>query len=203
MVEPVSKLRVNRVGSAFCRAFAPTLWSAGSFGANATPLRSGQTRQVCPLPRRRGLASKKASRAATGSFEIGSAMTITEKILARAAHRDFVSPGDNIWVDADVLMTHDVCGPGTIGVFKREFGGDAKVWDTERVVIIPDHYIFTSDEKCRRNVDDLRKFVCEQGLRYFYDPGTESYSGVCHVTLPEKGHCRPGEVLFGTDSHTC
>lgn len=130
-------------------------------------------------------------------------MTITEKILANAAGRDKVAPGDNIWVRANTLMTHDVCGPGTIGVFKREFGNEAKVWDKEGVVIIPDHYIFTCDEKCHRNVDTLREFVKEQDLPYFYDPGTETYSGVCHVTLPEKGHCRPGEVLFGTDSHTC
>ena len=130
-------------------------------------------------------------------------MTITEKILAKASGKEKVTPGDNIWVNADILMTHDVCGPGTIGVFKREFGENAKVWDPERVVIIPDHYIFTADEKCHRNVDALREFVKEQNIKYFYDPGTASYSGVCHVTLPEKGHCRPGEVLFGTDSHTC
>lgn len=130
-------------------------------------------------------------------------MTITEKILAHASGKKAVSPGDNIWVNADVLMTHDVCGPGTIGVFKREFGEKAKVWNKKGITIIPDHYIFTSDEKCHRNVDALREFVKEQKLPYFYDPGAESYSGVCHVTLPEKGHCRPGEVLFGTDSHTC
>ncbi len=130
-------------------------------------------------------------------------MTITEKILAKAAGRDKVSPGENIWVTANTLMTHDVCGPGTIGVFKREFGENAKVWDKEGVVIIPDHYIFTADSKCHRNVDTLREFVQEQQLPYFYDPENETYSGVCHVTLPEKGHCRPGEVLFGTDSHTC
>jgi 3-isopropylmalate/(R)-2-methylmalate dehydratase large subunit len=130
-------------------------------------------------------------------------MTITEKILAKAAGRDCVKPGENIWVNANTLMTHDVCGPGTIGVFKREFGADAKVWDKEGVVIIPDHYIFTKDGKCHRNVDTLRDFVNEQGLPYFYDPANNTYSGVCHVTLPEKGHCRPGEVLFGTDSHTC
>ncbi|OGV47788.1 MAG: 3-isopropylmalate dehydratase, partial [Lentisphaerae bacterium GWF2_52_8] len=130
-------------------------------------------------------------------------MTITEKILAKAAGKTECAPGDNVWVSADILMTHDVCGPGTIGVFKREFGADAKVWDREKIVIIPDHYIFTADEKCHRNVDALRSFVKEQNLPYFYDPGTESYSGVCHVTLPEKGHCRPGEILFGTDSHTC
>lgn len=130
-------------------------------------------------------------------------MTITEKILAKASGRKKCDPGENIWVSADILMTHDVCGPGTIGVFQREFGKNAKVWDKNKVVIIPDHYIFTSDEKCHRNVDILREFVKEQELRYFYEPGTENYSGVCHLTLPEKGHCRPGEILFGTDSHTC
>ena len=130
-------------------------------------------------------------------------MTITEKILAKASEREKVSPGDNIWVNTDVLMTHDVCGPGTIGVFQREFGKEAKVWDREKVIIIPDHYIFTKDEKCHRNVNVLRDFVKEQEIPHFYDPGTDSYSGVCHVTLPEKGHSRPGEVLFGTDSHTC
>ncbi|MBN1867857.1 3-isopropylmalate dehydratase large subunit [Candidatus Sumerlaeota bacterium] len=131
------------------------------------------------------------------------AMTMTEKILARHAGRDRVEPGDNIWVTADVLMTHDVCGPGTIGVFNEHFGPEAKVWDRQGVVIIPDHYIFTEDEKARRNVDILREFVKAQDLPYFYDPGTRSYRGVCHVALPHEGHARPGEVLFGTDSHTC
>jgi len=130
-------------------------------------------------------------------------MTITEKILARAAGRNSVSPGDNIWVQADVLMTHDVCGPGTIGIFKREFGADAAVFDPEKIVLTPDHYIFTADEKCHRNVGACRDFARDQQLPYYYDPGTDSYSGVCHVTLPQKGHCRPGEVMFGTDSHTC
>src|SRR6266498_2467166 len=150
-------------------------------------------------------------------------MTLTEKILARAADKPRVSAGDNVWVKADVLMTHDVCGPGTIGVFKREFGKNAKVWDRTRVVIIPDHYIFTADSKSNRNVDILREFVREQGITYFYDvidnPDGKwvfdsskgmlqrqygsHYAGVCHTALPQKGHTRPGEILFGTDSHTC
>jgi 3-isopropylmalate/(R)-2-methylmalate dehydratase large subunit len=150
-------------------------------------------------------------------------MTLTEKILARAAGKARVEAGDNIWVSADVLMTHDVCGPGTIGVFKREFGQSARVWDRNRVVIIPDHYIFTADSKSNRNVDILRDFAKEQGLPYFYDVIDDRngqwqfdtakgpykrqhgsfYAGVCHAALPQKGHTRPGEVLFGTDSHTC
>ena len=130
-------------------------------------------------------------------------MTITEKILARAGGKGSVRPGDNVWVQADILMTHDVCGPGTIGIFHREFGRDAKVFDRERIVLTPDHYIFTQDAKCLRNIDVCREFAREQGLPYFYDPGTATYSGVCHLTLPQKGHCRPGEIMFGTDSHTC
>eukprot|EP00243_Klebsormidium_subtile_P007337 TRINITY_DN3245_c0_g1_i1.p1 TRINITY_DN3245_c0_g1~~TRINITY_DN3245_c0_g1_i1.p1 ORF type:complete len:462 (-),score=160.22 TRINITY_DN3245_c0_g1_i1:62-1393(-) len=137
-------------------------------------------------------------------------MTLTQKILARASERPYVAPGENVWVNTDVLMTHDVCGPGTIGIFKREFGEKAKVWDREKVVIIPDHYIFTADPRANRNVDILRDFVQEQGIKYFYDITDRSnfkanpdYKGVCHVALAQEGHCRPGEVLFGTDSHTC
>ena len=130
-------------------------------------------------------------------------MTITEKILARESGASIVQPGDNIWVNAGILLTHDVCGPGTIGIFQQEFGKDAKVFDREKIVILPDHYIYTADVKAHRNIDILRAFVKEQNLPYFYDPGTPSYCGVCHVALPELGHVRPGETIFGTDSHTC
>ena len=91
-------------------------------------------------------------------------MTLTEKILAKHSGKTHVTPGENVWVNVDILMTHDVCGPGTIGIFHEKFGRNAKVWDRDRVVIIPDHYIFTADEKCHRNVQTLRDFVREQGL---------------------------------------
>jgi len=150
-------------------------------------------------------------------------MTLTEKIMARASGKSNLAAGENVWVQVDTLMTHDVCGPGTIGVFKREFGKDAKVWDAKKIVIIPDHYIFTSDSLSNRNVDILRTFSKEQGLPYFYDVIDDEngnwqfdssqgllkrqygsrYAGVCHAALPQKGHLRPGEILFGTDSHTC
>ena len=143
--------------------------------------------------------------------------------MARAAGKATVRPGDNVWVNVDVLMTHDVCGPGTIGVFKREFGKTAKVWDREKIVIIPDHYIFTGDSLSNRNVDILREFVGEQHIKYFYDviddPAGKwvfdthkgnygrqfgnNFAGVCHAALAARGHTRPGEILLGTDSHTC
>ncbi|MBI4399096.1 MAG: 3-isopropylmalate dehydratase large subunit [Candidatus Omnitrophica bacterium] len=131
------------------------------------------------------------------------AMTLTEKILARHAGKSKVEPGENVWVHVDVLMTHDVCGPGTIGIFKKHFGAGAKVWDSKKVIVIPDHYIFTADEKAHRNIDILRDFVEEQHLPNYYDVGTAKYKGVCHIALAEEGHTRPGEILLGTDSHTC
>ncbi|MDY7003546.1 MAG: 3-isopropylmalate dehydratase large subunit [Cyanobacteriota bacterium] len=138
------------------------------------------------------------------------AMTMVEKILAKASGKSTVTPGENIWIDVDVLMTHDVCGPGTIGIFKKEFGEKAQVWDREKIVLIPDHYIFTADKRANRNVDILRDFAQEQNIKYFYDiidrsnfKANPDYKGVCHVALAQEGHTRPGEVLFGTDSHTC
>ncbi|MFQ5769387.1 MAG: aconitase/3-isopropylmalate dehydratase large subunit family protein [bacterium] len=130
-------------------------------------------------------------------------MTITEKIVAKHAGKAQVQPGESVWIDVDILMTHDVCGPPTIAIFKKQIGDKARVWDPQKVVIIPDHYIFTSDPYARRNVEILRAFVKEQALPNFYDVGTERYKGVCHIALAEAGFTRPGEVLFGTDSHTC
>ncbi len=130
-------------------------------------------------------------------------MTITEKILARHAGRERVAPGENIWIDVDILMTHDVCGPPTIDIFKREFGAEAKVWDRHKLVVMPDHYIFTANHHANRNVQLLREFAAEQDLPHFYDVGTERYKGVCHIGLAEEGFNRPGSVLIGTDSHTC
>jgi len=168
------------------------------------PLGYGFARNPAPLP--------------LASTDMG--MTITEKILAHHAGRSAVAPGENIWCHVDVLMTHDVCGPGTIGVFLEQFGPKAKVFDREKVVIVPDHYIFTADPKAHRNIEILRQFVRAQKIVYYYDPdfmkagepgipapyadaGRTSYRGVCHVALPQNGHTRPGELLLGTDSHTC
>ncbi|MCY4158314.1 MAG: 3-isopropylmalate dehydratase large subunit [Bacteroidetes bacterium] len=130
-------------------------------------------------------------------------MTITEKIIARHCDRDRVVPGESVWVEVDILMTHDVCGPPTIDIFKREFGEDAKVWDAEKLVILPDHYIFTQNHHANRNVRLLRAFAEEHHLPHYYDVGSPRYKGVCHMALAEEGFNRPGSLLIGTDSHTC
>ena len=63
--------------------------------------------------------------AATGAVK--TKMTLTEQILANRTSEGAVRPGDNVWVNVDKLLTHDVCGPGTFGVFENEFGANAKV----------------------------------------------------------------------------
>lgn len=130
-------------------------------------------------------------------------MTLTEKILARHAGLDEVTPGQIIWVEIDFLMTHDVFGPEVVRIFEEKFGTDAIPWDKERVVIIPDHYIFTCDTYANRNIEFLTTFVQKHGLPYYYPPNSEHYSGVCHISLAEKGFNTPGSLLVGTDSHTC
>ena len=147
-------------------------------------------------------------------------MTITERILARHAGKASVRPGENVWADVDVLMSNDVIAPQMIGVFEEQFGADAPVWDADKIVMIPDHYIFTADAKAHRNIDIMRDFVAAKGIAHYYDtdfmppglkgmptpyvdPCATEYMGVCHVTLPQRGHTRPGELLLGTDSHTC
>lgn len=130
-------------------------------------------------------------------------MTITEKILAKSAGKKTVTPGESVWLNVDTLMTHDVCGPPTIGIWKSEFGEKAKIWDKDKLVIFPDHYIFTANKHANRNIDILRQFAEEYQVDNYYDVGTERYKGVCHVALAEEGYNVPGTVLIGTDSHTC
>ncbi len=130
-------------------------------------------------------------------------MTITEKIFAKASGKNTVIPGESVWLDVDILMTHDVCGPPTIAIWKNEFGEKAKVWDKNKLVIFPDHYIFTKNPHANRNVEILRQFAADYDLPNYYDVGTERYKGVCHIALAQEGYNVPGTVLFGTDSHTC
>jgi 3-isopropylmalate/(R)-2-methylmalate dehydratase large subunit len=130
-------------------------------------------------------------------------LTITEKIFAKAAGKNDITPGESVWLNVDILMTHDVCGPPTIAIWKKEFGEQAKIWDKKKLVIFPDHYIFTKNAHANRNVDILRQFAKEYDLPNYYDVGTERYKGVCHLALAQEGYNVPGTVLFGTDSHTC
>jgi 3-isopropylmalate/(R)-2-methylmalate dehydratase large subunit len=125
-------------------------------------------------------------------------MNIIEKILANASGKQEVSPGEIIEANIDIAMTHDLTGPLAIKSF-HEIGAK-KVWDNNKIVIILDHLVPASSVISAGLHRTVRKFAEEQHIKNFYDVGR---GGVCHQVMPEKGHVRPGEVIVGSDSHTC
>ena len=125
-------------------------------------------------------------------------MNIIEKILAKASNKKQVSPDDIVEANIDVAMTHDLTGPLAIKSFKEI--GAKKVWDSDKIVVILDHLVPASSIISAGLHKIVRHFVEEQDIKNFYDVGR---GGVCHQVMPEKGHVRPGEVIVGSDSHTC
>ena len=125
-------------------------------------------------------------------------MTITEKILARAAGRDRVEPGDLVDAGIDVIMCHDVTTPPAISMLKAK--GLDRVFDADKIVVTPDHFQPAKDIQSAELLKRLDTWVKEKGIRHYYPVGR---AGVCHALLPEQGHIRPGEVIVGGDSHTC
>jgi 3-isopropylmalate/(R)-2-methylmalate dehydratase large subunit len=125
-------------------------------------------------------------------------MTITEKILARAAGKEQVRPGELVNAGIDVIMCHDVTAPAAISMLKEH--GIDNVFDTEKIVVTPDHYQPAKDIKSAQLHKRLDVWAKEKGIKHYYPVGK---AGVCHALLPEQGHIRPGEVIVGGDSHTC
>lgn len=128
--------------------------------------------------------------------------TVTEKILARSSGNEKVKPGDVVWADVDVALTHDVLGGPAYSIFKDSFG-DTDVWDSKKIVITPDHYVPNKDIDSAKLYSRVKEFVEEQEIQNFYPLEGKGNYGICHVMLPMEGHVRPGEVVVGTDSHTC
>ncbi|MEG1398020.1 MAG: 3-isopropylmalate dehydratase large subunit [Raoultibacter sp.] len=125
-------------------------------------------------------------------------MTIAEKILAAHAGLDEVVPGQLIESDLDLVLSNDVTGPIAI----REFGkiGVEAVFDKTKVVLVPDHYVPNKDIESAQQAKIVRDFAREQGLTHYYEVGC---MGVEHALLPEQGVIGAGDVIIGSDSHTC
>jgi 3-isopropylmalate/(R)-2-methylmalate dehydratase large subunit len=124
-------------------------------------------------------------------------MTMAEKILARAARLDETKAGNIVMADIDIAMTHDLTGPLSVKSFQK-IGVD-QVWDPEKIVVLFDHQVPADSLEAAQNHIFMREFVENQKITNFYDVR----EGVCHQVLPEKGHVVPGEVVVGSDSHTC
>ncbi len=125
-------------------------------------------------------------------------MNIIEKTMASASGKKEVSPGEIVDAKVDVAIVHDLTGPLTVEGFQKI--GVGKVWNSQRIVVIFDHLVPASSENSANLHKKMRAFVREQNIESFYDVGR---GGICHQVMAEKGHVRPGELIVGTDSHTC
>ena len=125
-------------------------------------------------------------------------MTITEKILAKAAGKEKVAPGEIIDASIDIIMCVDVTTPPAISMLEEK--GLDKVFDAERIVVTPDHFQPAKDIKSAELHKRLDQWARRHKIKHYYKLGR---AGVCHALLPEQGHIRPGEVIIGPDSHTC
>jgi len=125
-------------------------------------------------------------------------MTITEKILAEHAGLKEVRLGQLINARVDIALGNDITAPIAIDEFRR--AGGKRVFDRERVVLIPDHFAPNKDIQSAENCKILREFAREQELAHYYEVGQ---MGIEHALLPEQGIVVPGDLVIGADSHTC
>ncbi len=122
-------------------------------------------------------------------------MTLSEKIIARAAGRSSVAPGEIVTCAVDLAMIHDSGGPRRVKPILDRLG--VGVWDPGKVVLITDHYVPANDDESRNILSIARRFAKDQKIGSFYDQ-----QGICHVVLPERGHLKPGMFVVGGDSHS-
>jgi len=125
-------------------------------------------------------------------------MTITEQILASHSGMEKVTPGDLINANVDIVMGHDLSIPEAITKLER-IGVD-RVFDQERIVIIPDHFTPNKDIQAAESCKRMREFARRHRISHYYEVGEV---GIAHALLPEKGIVVPGDVVVGGDSHTC
>ena len=125
-------------------------------------------------------------------------MTMTQKILARAAGVERCRAGELLMCKLDLVLGNDITAPVAINEFHRM--GAVKVFDPAKIALIPDHFVPNKDIKSAQQSKQCREFACRHGIVNFFDVGK---MGVEHALLPEQGIVAPGEVIIGADSHTC
>lgn len=122
-------------------------------------------------------------------------MTLAQKLVARAAGKPGVMPGEIVTCKVDLAMVHDSSGPRRLKPMLERLG--AQVWDPAKLVVITDHYVPGYDEESRKILRIAREWVKEAGVERFHDG-----EGICHVVLPERGYLKPGMFAVGGDSHS-
>lgn len=125
-------------------------------------------------------------------------MTISQKILAAHAGREYVEAGELINCKLDLVLGNDVTAPVAISEFDKL--GLKEVFDQERVVLVPDHFTPNKDIKSAEQAKIVRDFARHYGIKNYFEIGR---MGIEHCLLPEQGLVGPGDLVIGADSHTC
>ena len=124
--------------------------------------------------------------------------TITEKILARAAGAGEVHAGDIIEAKVDLVLANDITAPLAIDEFEK--AGFEKVFDPDKIALMPDHFTPNKDIKAAGQVKKMREFARKHEIVHYFEVGRV---GIEHVLLPDSGMVAPGDVVIGADCHTC
>ncbi|WP_246163368.1 3-isopropylmalate dehydratase large subunit [Brasilonema sennae] len=134
-------------------------------------------------------------------------MTLVEKLLAKASGNSYVQPGEVVFAQVDLALSHDAVAAPVAKTFYKHYGEGAKLWDSQRVVLVADHFIQVNDirpdNKAHLMYEQMVQFAHDQACHLFDIVSPGEAAGICHVLLPEKGFVRPGMIIAGTDSHTC
>jgi 3-isopropylmalate dehydratase, large subunit len=125
-------------------------------------------------------------------------MTMTQKILAKHSGLDSVEAGQLIKTRLDMVLGNDITTPVAVKEFRKI--GLGKVFDKNKIAIVPDHFTPNKDIKSAEQVKFIKEFAKEMGIVNYFEIGQ---MGVEHALLPEKGLVVPGDVVIGADSHTC
>ena len=121
--------------------------------------------------------------------------TIIEKIIAHNIGRESVKPGEIVTVNVDRVMLDDIMMPFIVNKFNEM--GFKKVWDPDKVVMIYDHLVPASQQDDVRHYKVGDAFAEKYGMKHVHRS-----DGICHQLMTEAGYVKPGDVVFGTDSHT-
>jgi len=125
-------------------------------------------------------------------------MTITEKIIAAHCGEERVRAGQFVYADVDIALGNDITAP--IAIKEFEAVGAQRVFDPEKVCLVPDHFTPNKDIPSAEQANILRRFARKHGVRHYFEVGRV---GIEHALLPEQGIVVPGDLVIGADSHTC
>jgi 3-isopropylmalate/(R)-2-methylmalate dehydratase large subunit len=123
---------------------------------------------------------------------------MSQKILAAHSGLERVAAGQLLEADLDLVLGNDITTPVAINEFKKT--GFTRVFDREKIAIVPDHFTPNKDLKAAEQCRQIREFVREMGIAHYFEVGA---MGIEHCLIPEQGLAVPGDLIIGADSHTC